>query len=43
MIDHDDDGIFMKKVRMVMNILMIKATMMRILMMCGQRGTLGVN
>ena len=41
--DHDDNGIFIKMVRMIMTILMIKTTMMRILMMCGQSGTLGVN
>ena len=41
--DHDDEGIFIKMVRMIMTILMIKTTMMRILMMCGQWGALGVN
>ena len=41
--DHDNDGIFMKIARMIMTILMIKTTMMRILMMCGQWGALGVN
>ena len=41
--DHDNHGIFMKMVRMILTILMIKTTMRRILMMCGQSGTLGVN
>ena len=41
--DHDDEGIFMKMVRMIMTIVMTKAKMIRILMMCGQSGALGVN
>ena len=41
--DHDDGGIFMKMVRMIMTILMIKTMMRRIRMMCGQWGALGVN
>ena len=41
--DHDDEGIFMKMVRMIMTIVMTKAKMIRILMMCGQWGAVGVN